>query len=70
MTGKEKFDYWAKIIFFIIFALASGAAAIYTLLTYPFGVLTLLYFFGMGAGCAFSIWAATGLIKEYRKKRK
>ena len=65
MSGKEKFDYWWKIIFLIIFGLIAAFAAVYTIVSYPFSFLTLVYFVGMGGGAVFCVWAVKTLIKEY-----
>lgn len=65
LSKKEKFEYWVKIIFLAIFGLAFASAAVYTLITYPFGILTIVYCVGTGAGAAFCIWAVISLIKEY-----
>ena len=65
LTKKEKFSYWAKIIFLAVFGVVAATAAVYTLVAYPFSVLTLIYFIGMGSGAAFCAWAVKTLVKEY-----
>ena len=65
LTKKEKFSYWAKIIFLSVFGLIAAFAAVYTLVAYPFSILTLIYFIGMGGGAVFCVWAVRMLVKEY-----
>ena len=69
MTSKEKFDYWWKIVFLSIFGLAVGAAAVYTILTYPLSIFTILYFAIGGGGCGFSFLAAKKLFNEYKRSK-
>ena len=65
MTGKEKFSYWWKILFLIIFGIVIGMAAVYTIIALPFNFGTLVYLlFGL-AGFALCEWAASKLIREY-----
>ncbi len=68
MTRKDKADYWFKIAFIVIFAVIIGAAGIYTIVSYPFSLLTLLYF-ALGCAGAFGCgWIAKKLIKEYKRR--
>jgi hypothetical protein len=70
MDKKEKFDYWWKIIFFIIICPILAAAGIYTLFFNPFNFLNLIYFLGMGGGAVLSGYAVAVLIKEYKQHSK
>lgn len=66
MTTKEKFDFWWKFIFLIVFGIATGAAAVYTLVAFPITVLTIIYVLGMGSGSFFSFYMARTIFKEYK----
>ena len=66
MTAKEKFDFWWTIIFLAVFGLATGAAAIYTLIAFPITVLTIIYALGMGSGSVFSFVMVRRIYKEYK----
>lgn len=70
MDKKEKFDYWWKIIFFIIVCPILAAAGIYTLFFNPFNWLNVIYFLGMGGGAVFSGYWVVTLIKEYIQNSK
>ena len=70
MSGKEKFEYFWKIAFLVIFGLIIGVAGVYTVATYPFSLATVIYGLfavsGLGA-CGLFSWK---LIKEYIETRK
>jgi len=68
LNRKEKFDYWWKIIFFIIFCLISATAAVYTLVAFPFNILNVVYFLGEGLAAAGTGFLAYTLLKEYKQK--
>lgn len=66
MTAKEKFDFWWKFIFLIVFGIVTGAAAVYTLVAFPITVLTIIYALGMGSGSFFCFRMARIIFKEYK----
>ena len=68
MSGKEKFDYWWKIIFLAIMCLIGLAAGVYTLVKFPFSLLILLYVVMAVVLGGLSGLGARALFKEYRKK--
>ena len=65
MTKKEAFGYWWKIIFFAIFGIFAAFAAVYTVVSYPFSILTIIYGVFMGGAAVFCAWAVRMLVKEY-----
>ena len=65
LTKKEAFGYWWKIIFLAIFGVVAAFAAVYTVVSYPFSILTLIYGVFMGGAAVFCVWAVRMLVKEY-----
>ena len=66
LSKGDKAKYWALMIFLGIFGLGMLFASIYTLATYPFGILTLVYGIGTALGFAFCLWSIIWWAKEYK----
>ena len=72
LTKKEKFGYWFKIIYLIIFGLICAFGSGYVVTMLVTGVFTNhfllepIYALFMGAGSVFCFWCVSWLYKEYK----
>lgn len=68
LTKKDKLTYWGLFIFLTVFGLIMLGASIFTLLNYPFHIVTIVYVVGTFGGFVLCVLGLVMLIKEYRKR--